>query len=283
MPPSILEQVPSLQTESEVGETIDIVTSDSDSDVIISTLKNWRKRKEAPSSVTTSESAEHQPRRSSRQRTSTVIHRGKYAIKKENDYEVVGFSYQYNTAKDAVAVASSNKKLSNKKNSKQHSSQAKTTKSRKSSNVEKKRMNHNQLVKTRIHEKSHKRNAFFQSHYDILEPFLDGKSADKLWSSTIGNNFGDEKPFFSKTSELIPKPECIQAELRPYQIHALNWMSEMHKHNISMILGDEMGLVSLFQNVDPKIRSFVLSLSWNIISFTIDREKHYKRSHFSVT
>lgn len=45
--------------------------------------------------------------------------------------------------------------------------------------------------------------------------------------------------------KLYAQPDAIQAELRDYQLAGLNWMIKMHRRNLGMILGDEMGLVSL--------------------------------------
>ena len=44
---------------------------------------------------------------------------------------------------------------------------------------------------------------------------------------------------------LVAQPKMTREQLRNYQLLGLNFMVNMHRQNIAMILGDEMGLVRL--------------------------------------
>lgn len=39
---------------------------------------------------------------------------------------------------------------------------------------------------------------------------------------------------------ILVQPQCIKAQLREYQLEALNWMVRLHNHNFNGILADEM-------------------------------------------
>jgi len=49
----------------------------------------------------------------------------------------------------------------------------------------------------------------------------------------------------------LTQPKMIQAILRPYQLEGLEFMVKMHELNLTMILGDEMGLVRMTRDGIP--------------------------------
>ena len=54
----------------------------------------------------------------------------------------------------------------------------------------------------------------------------------------------------------LTQPKMIQAILRPYQLEGLEFMVKMHELNLTMILGDEMGLVRMTRDGIP------MSIAW---------------------
>jgi len=75
---------------------------------------------------------------------------------------------------------------------------------------------------------------------DLLGHFCEPKVLHELQKIGIGSHAKqDYQPL-----ELCQTPNAVQATLRDYQQQGLTFMANMHNQNLSMILGDEMGLVS---------------------------------------
>jgi SNF2 family DNA or RNA helicase len=63
----------------------------------------------------------------------------------------------------------------------------------------------------------------------------------------------EEETNNTATAARVPltQPKMIQAILRPYQLEGLEFMVKMHELNLTMILGDEMGLVRMTRDGIP--------------------------------
>jgi hypothetical protein len=168
-----------------------------------------------------------EPRRSGRQRTSTVIQIDGYTVRKDNNYVLKGLGYQYGD--NTVAEVAPKKRKATTPSSEQRKQPKKP---RIVTPVEMARQEHNHCVKARVAAKAQLRLAHLARHQSVLEPFLDISMTQKL--QTIQQ--GQQQPVSQKKKELYLQPEAIQADLRDYQLAGLNWMAQMHQQNFGMIL-----------------------------------------------
>ncbi|GKY98256.1 hypothetical protein MPSEU_000783300 [Mayamaea pseudoterrestris] len=178
------------------------------------------------------------PRRSSRKRTSTVIHvKGGHAIKKENNYVLKGHSYVFGV-RDEEQVAP---KQRAPKKARQTNGAAAPAKPK--SNHEQRRMQFKEEIKQAIAAKKDLRLAFLKKHLPSFVPFIDPKVAAGIRDTPM--------PAQAATRELqvLMQPDAIKAELRDYQMEGLQFMARMYACNMGMILGDEMGLGKTIQTI----------------------------------
>ena len=100
------------------------------------------------------------------------------------------------------------------------------------------RLRHNKILQNNVRSKQWLRQNFFIKRLEILEPFVESKVLLHLKAQT-------SQPLVKIEPVLVAQPKMIRAKLRDYQLLGLNFMVNMHRQNIAMILGDEMGLVRL--------------------------------------
>lgn len=173
-------------------------------------------------------------RRSGRKRVSTILKVDGYDVLVKNNYVVKGMAYQ--TGAYTADVAKKPKKQKT-----QATNLKKEPTERKQSSSEVARLQHNEAVKASIKEKESYRRDFLVNHQTILEPFMDEPTRRMVqqWSESKPS-----VPF--RQGELCAQPDLVTGgEMRDYQLVGLNFMLNLHKQNIGMILGDEMGLVRL--------------------------------------
>jgi hypothetical protein len=185
-------------------------------------------RQGVASSSTAAKMAENQapiddPRRSSRQRISTVIQIDGHTVLKQNNYVLKGLGYAYG---DNTMVAKP-------KPQKRPPARSQEAPSRKAPRVqtaaETARQTHNSKIKRRIAQKAIVRMQHLAKQQDILKPFLDDLTRVKLLTLPV--------PILSEPNrEIFLQPEAIQADMRDYQLAGLNWMVKMHDKNLGMIL-----------------------------------------------
>ena len=177
-------------------------------------------------------SPEDNVRSSGRKRVSTIMKVDGYDVLVQNNYVMKGMVYQ--TGAYTADVASKKRKTTAK------SKKAPTA--RKQSSTEVARIQHNEAVKVSIKEKESYRRDFLVKHKEILDPFMDEPTRRLLqqWSESKRSS----TPF--RKEELFAQPELVTGgEMRDYQLAGLNFLLNMQKQNIGMVLGDEMGLVSI--------------------------------------
>jgi hypothetical protein len=166
------------------------------------------------------------PRRSVRERTSTVIEIDGHTVLKTNNYVMKGLSYHYGDNTVAMQGTSATIK---KRKAPVADADKKPKAPRKQAPAEIRRHEHNQTIRDRIQKKSNARLEHLARHLPTLEPFLDASAQKKLASST---NTSSEP----SSGEIFLQPDAIQADLRDYQLAGLNWMAKMHDKNLGMIL-----------------------------------------------
>jgi hypothetical protein len=168
------------------------------------------------------------PRRSGRERTSTVIEIDGHTVLKTNNYVMKGLSYHYG---DNTVAMQGTSAVVKKRKAPVEDADKKPKAPRKQAPAEIRRHEHNQTIRNRIQKKFKARLEHLARHLPTLEPFLDASAQSKLASSA---NNGSEPTCSS--GELFLQPDAIQADLRDYQLAGLNWMAKMHEKNLGMIL-----------------------------------------------
>lgn len=170
-----------------------------------------------------------QMRKSTRSKTSTVIYVDGYAIKKDNNYVLKGGQYvfalvdnseakpqrtnSFTTAKKAVADAKAPRKVTA---------------------AEQERLEKKADLEKAIQQKAVARQTFLKTHINVFKPFLEPKVLGRIQTYNVPSSL-------SETFSVYMQPDAIKADLRDYQLEALQWMSKMYQRNVGMILGDEMG------------------------------------------
>jgi hypothetical protein len=175
-----------------------------------------------------------EPRRSGRERSSTTMVIDGHTVLKQNNYVVKGGDYVFGTTEDA---APSSKPPPLKKIKSTTSSVPRAP--RVMSQVQRDRQAHNALVMQAKQAKQALQLSFLAKHSDRLAPFCEPKVMDTLKQV-------QQVPY--QEIVITKQPQLIQtAVLRDYQMTGLNFMVNMHRQNLSMILGDEMGLVRTYR------------------------------------
>lgn len=172
------------------------------------------------------------PRRSGRARVSTTIQIDGHTVKRQNNYSVTASDYIFHEAPEAdtTKVASSKKKAAPTALQQQQPKKPKVIPP-----AQMARTRHNQTVMAATQPKQSLRWAFLTKHRNRLEPFVEPHVWTKLQGPADGQQqLPQQKP--------VAAPKMVQATLRDYQLRGLEFMVTMHRQNLSMILGDEMGL-----------------------------------------
>jgi hypothetical protein len=168
------------------------------------------------------------PRRSGRDRKSTITYIGGQAVLKTNNYVVKGTTYVY--SKDDAQQAAPVKRVVQH----QPSTTKEPKKPRLATPAELGRRAHNASVEQQKASKQAARQSFLRQHDHILQPFM----ADSVW-----NQIQSYPQITHNYDPVYQQPSEITGELRDYQLLGLDFMVRNHKQNLGMILGDEMGLV----------------------------------------
>ena len=168
-------------------------------------------------------------RRSGRKRKSTIIQIDGHAVLAKNNYILKGGKYEIGVF-DADVQKPKTKAAPKKKGS----SANPVVRKQKPSEIA--RVEHNENVKAGVLEKQSVRRDFMLQHYDTLKPFMDDSTRRMVQS------WRDSTTPYQR-DELFFQPALITGgEMRDYQLAGLNFMVDMHRQNLGMILGDEMGL-----------------------------------------
>ena len=188
---------------------------------------------ETSSNSTNNKAATASPRRSGRARTSTTIEIDGHTVLKQNNYEVKGDNYVWGKEDDSEASKPLQppkpKKIKTIHNTNEE-------KPRRPQDVAKSQ--HNATIVKATKDKQSLRNSFLAQHVVMLKHFCESSVTDKLLQHASNNKATPVAP------PQVETPQMIEATLRDYQTKGLEFMVRMHRQNLSMILGDEMGLVS---------------------------------------
>ena len=205
-------------------------SSTASSELFESTLKNLKASHDyEPKAIL----KEDNVRRSSREKQSTLVYIDGQPVLAKNNYRVEGLGYKFggDDYQQQPPVKKSSRGPAVKK--------APPTVPREITDAERRRLDHNAAIQRRVDAKQAVKEDFLARSLKVMEPFLDTKVVEKyqsLAAATTTTSSEDEQ-------EMFMQPESITADLRDYQLEGLNWMAKMHKKNLGMILGDEMGLV----------------------------------------
>ena len=185
---------------------------------------------------------ESSARRSGRSRKSTTIQIDGHTVLRQNNYSVTGMEYIFHEEDDAPTPldqqASTGAPVAKKAKI-----QSSPRKPRVISQAELSRRNHNEAIRRAVEPKKALRQAFLAKHGNLLEPFCEPHVAEY---------YKDPHQSVASTTiqeESITPPKMVQATLRPYQRKGLDFMVRMHRQNLAMILGDEMGLGKSLQTL----------------------------------
>ena len=183
------------------------------------------------------------PRRSTRERKPTTIQIDGHTVLRKNNYRVRGLEYvwgkenedpnesttsgdeedpDYDPEKEAALRQK--RSIASKRSSKRY----------KASPEEVARIKHNKQVEESAKITERFRFSFLAKNIDYLEPFCEPSDLEPYQDREF-----DDYQGISVTSQ----PAAIQTALRAHQMEGLEFMVNMHRQNLSMILGDEMGLV----------------------------------------
>jgi SNF2 family DNA or RNA helicase len=159
--------------------------------------------------LSASHSSNHDNRSSKRERTSTLTWIDGQAVLRQNNYVVRGG--QYVMGNDGMDTPPH----------------------------EILRIQHNDQVQRTSKSNGHWRWKFLANQIPLLRHFCEPLVLEQLEHMTQNcKKFDSYSPLKIETA-----PTVIEATLRDYQLQGLEFMVNMHNQNLSMILGDEMGLV----------------------------------------
>jgi hypothetical protein len=179
-----------------------------------------------------SHSSNHDNRRSKRERTSTLTWIDGQAVLRRNNYVVRGG--QYVMGEDGMDAPPSSAKQQRPKAAASAPKRPKLTPPH-----EILRIQHNDQVQRTSKPNEHWRWKFLANQIPLLRHFCEPLVLEQLEHMTQNcNNSDSYSPLRIETA-----PTVIEATLRDYQLQGLEFMVNMHNQNLSMILGDEMGLV----------------------------------------
>jgi SNF2 family DNA or RNA helicase len=181
------------------------------------------------------------PRRSGRERQSTLTWINGHAVKRDNNYTVTGIQYirgSEGQSEDPSLLRRRTKQEEEKKNGGAGSSKRLKTgehqRQRQPSQQQVLRGQHNDKVKASTQNQDSLRASFLAQHLPLLQGFCEPEVLDRLALA--------QQVEYTPLASVKP-PKAIQATLRAYQLEGLTFMANMHRQNLPMILGDEMGLV----------------------------------------
>lgn len=158
-----------------------------------------------------------------------------HAVLVANNYTVTAETYEHGTYDNEV---DENDYVPKKKLKK--TKRALVPKIKHVSKAEIMRQQHNDAVKQRIAVHDVNRRQFFAQNVDIIAPFVDSGTEEYL-----RNN----RRYVVSDVEITEQPKMLKGSMREYQLAGLNWMVNMHRKGMPMILGDEMGLGKTFQTI----------------------------------
>jgi hypothetical protein len=187
-------------------------------------------------------------RRSGREKISTLVYIDGQPVLAKNNYQVNADTYVFDKEGCTSIKPVPANKSTTTTTPRNVVKPPTTTAPRVLTESERNRVEHNQAIQAKKDSKQAAKKAFLASKLNVMEPFLDDKVKAEL--QTVGL---PEVDTMQEKNVLYMQPEGITADLRDYQLDSLNWMVEMHKKNIGMILGDEMGLVSVFLDENDAI------------------------------
>ena len=188
-------------------------------------------------------------RRSERDKKSTLIYIGGQAVLAKNNYVVKGGTYEYQP------VVSTLRPVTKSRASLQHSKKKPKVKETTVSPLVQERYRHNAKIQQRIVDKQQARHSFLQKHVHVLAPFLTPNVEQSLihaaeTNATVPKEMGLEVQVTEPRG--LCRPPGMDGDgpiLRDYQLRGLEFMAKMHRQNLGMILGDEMGLVRMAYSV----------------------------------
>ena len=185
-------------------------------------------------------------RRSERERKSTLVYVDGHAVLRQNNYEVKGGEYVHGQAYSNEPPSSKRSRTGDQLDDPTACKKAKQKeppRSRVVSAHEVQRKHHNARVQAVVRKNQGLGWKFLAQHIDLLQHFCEPKVLAEL--KTILDNNKSSRVDYHPLDLLTEAPKAVQATLRDYQLQGLTFMANMHNQNLSMILGDEMGLVSL--------------------------------------
>jgi SNF2 family DNA or RNA helicase len=154
---------------------------------------------------------------------------------------------------DSVAVSYSDNGQHFKKAKAARSKPAKPAGKKVRSEVEQRRIGHNDQVKSDKAEAADRRRAFMALNWDHIAPFTDNATPERLEAKEL--KMVEETQ--ERLAEFMPPPQ-IRATLRDYQLKGLRWLLSTYHYGIGAILADEMGLGKTLQTI-----SFIASLKYS--------------------
>ena len=181
-----------------------------------------------------------EPRRSGRERSSRLVNVDGHDVLIEINYVVRGTQYHFGEA-NAVngSIVKKRKTMKSKKLSEKEDGNH-SKKIRYISKAEIMRQKHNKVVQERKEVSLANQLQYFAEHVDLCQPFL---------SEHIVSHLLRSQRFSVQEIKVAQQPKLINGRLRDYQLAGLNWMVNMHRKGMPMILGDEMGLGKTLQTI----------------------------------
>jgi hypothetical protein len=179
-----------------------------------------------------SPNSNHDNRRSKRERISTLTWIDGQAVLRQNNYVVTG--RQYVMGEDGMDAPPSSAKQRRPKDVESAPKRPKLTPPHEISRIQ-----HNDQVQRTSKANEHWHWKFLANQIPLLRHFC-----EPLVLEQLKHKAQNSKKCDSYTPlEIETAPTVIEATLRDYQLKGLEFMVNMHNQNLSMILGDEMGLV----------------------------------------
>jgi len=193
------------------------------------------------------EAQDQSTRKSTRERVSTTITIDGHTVLTKNNYIVKGMEYISNPMQPDDIISKPKKIRRVVKEEKKPLISEQQIERNKWKNALKE---HNNKIKHSIENIFETRWRYFYRNRDILEPFLNDKVKEHLKSFKVeqGQDSSNEDDYLERI--ISKQPELVVTNLRDYQMVGLNWMVDMDRNGLGMILGDEMGLVSKILQID---------------------------------
>jgi hypothetical protein len=189
------------------------------------------------------DSSSSSPRRSGRARKTTTMKIDGHVVLRKNNYTVTGVNYVFDVhdEDDETQPPARKKKAKTCSSGDDGGDETKPAAVPRAPTVAQLgRKHHNETVLAGIRPKQNLRMGFLAKHLTLLEPFCEPKVLERLLLMVKK----EEVVAAASTADEVSQPKMIQATMRDYQMRGLEFMVRMHRQNLAMILGDEMGLVS---------------------------------------